>query len=119
MKNLIVKDINDNKTIVDAIIEAVEAADLLSEIKQIEDNYWLGMLTDKEREGQIISAACKYYGGLHFTKQIETHEAKFKRMREVIEGAYLCGYEPSGDNINTEQRFKEAQEFLSNLQLRD
>ena len=31
---------------------------------------------------------------------------------EIIENAYLAGFEPSNENLTTEQLFAEAQEYL-------
>lgn len=32
--------------------------------------------------------------------------------KQIIEGAYLSGFSPSGDNLTDEQLFAEAQEYL-------
>lgn len=33
--------------------------------------------------------------------------------REIIEGAYLAGFEPSTDNLTTDELLAEAEEFLT------
>ena len=33
-------------------------------------------------------------------------------MRELIESAFLSGYEPSSDNLSMEQIYEEAQDYL-------
>jgi hypothetical protein len=33
--------------------------------------------------------------------------------REIIDGAYLAGFEPSTDNLTTDELLAEAEEFLT------
>ena len=36
-------------------------------------------------------------------------------MERIIEAAYMAGFEPSSDNLTTEELFNEAQAYLTNF----
>ena len=36
-------------------------------------------------------------------------------MAQIIEGAYLAGFEPSSDNLSDEALYAEAMEYLTDL----